>query len=130
MAKPIGGSWTSKFYRTKASTAYAKGDMLMSDGTDIIPATSAAATVLGIADQAKAVGDATNGRIKVLVPRGPAATMQVAMTGTFTAAYEGRAYDVSDSTTVTTGATTYKCIQIDKFLSSTSAIVSIRPPIA
>lgn len=129
MARPKGGSWTSRWYRTKASTAYAKGDFLMSDATDIIVGTSAATNLVGICDTTKAAADTGTGRVKVLCPRDKSATLEAATTGTFTAALEGRRVDLSDGTTVAVTSTTYKVLTVVKFLSSTLGEFAINDPI-
>jgi hypothetical protein len=131
MAKPFSGSWTSRWYRSKASSIdYDKGDLLYSDGTDIALATTTSSNILGICDTDKPSTDATNNRIKVLVPRNRAATFTAATTGTFTSALEGRRVDASDEVTVAVTATTYKVFTIVKCLTSSTGVFSINDPIA
>ncbi len=128
MAYPYQGKWGSRWYSTKASTAYAVGDICMDDATDIIPGTSAATNIVGICDQVKAVGDATTVRIKFRVPKDRFATF-VATSASLTAAMEGRRFDLTNSTTVNTGATTYKVAKVEKFLSATLGVFSISTPL-
>lgn len=125
---PWRGSWTSRHYRTKASTAYVIGDTVYSDATDIIPAVSTTEDILGVVEQAKAVGDTTNARIKIRVPRGEDCTMLGDVgTGTLTAAYEGRLCDLKDKDEVNITATTESCLRIVKFHSAALGEFSIIP---
>ena len=129
---PARGRWTAKRYRTKASTAYAIGEIVYSDGTDIIPAVSTTEDVLGIVMEAKAVGDATTAPIVVMVPDSYAtsfAKVDVG-TGTLTAAYEGRLCDpdgTSPKTKITIDASTESAFRIEKFLTASLALVSFTP---
>lgn len=129
MARIYSGSWTSIRMPTKASTAYTKGNILMNDGTDNIDATSAAGNIRGITDETKASAANTNS-IKVLIPRGKSSWFEAAVTGTFTKACEGRSYDMSNATTVNTGATTYKVVRCEKYLTSTLGVFSVNDPIS
>lgn len=128
MCYPLRGSWTSRWYRSKASTTYTAGDALDTDGTDIVPATSSLGGFLGILQTAKASSDATNARIKVLVPRGRGCTFAIVSAST-TSAIEGRAYDYSNAYTIGTG-TTYKPLRVEKVLTTTLVEVSAKDPIA
>lgn len=129
MAKPYGGSWTSRWYRSKASIDYDKGDILMSDATDIVLGTSSATNIIGICDTDKPSTDATNNRIKIFVPVDKSATFECTATGTLTAGHEGRRVDLSDEVTINVAGTTYKVVTIVKYLSATSGIFSINDPI-
>lgn len=128
MAYPLKGSWTTRWYRSKASTLMTQGDCVDTDGTDIVSATSSSGGFLGIVKATKPAADATNVRVAVMVPRGRGCTFAVAGTG-LTAAIEGRAYDYSDATTIGSG-TTYKPLRVEKVLSSTLAEVSAKDPIS
>jgi hypothetical protein len=126
MFTPATGSWTSKYFRTKASTAYARGSVCYSDGTDIIPAVAATVKILGIIDEDKAVGDATTSRIKVLVPRSPECEMLGDVgTGTLTAAYEGRTCDLKDHDEADITGVTYDSLVIKKFVSASKGLFSL-----
>lgn len=129
MAYPYKGKWGSKWYATKASTAYAVGDLIGDDGTNLIPSTATLTQLVAICDQVKAVGDATTTRIKFRVPKDQFATFISTVTGTMTAAMEGNRYDLSDSTTVNVGATTYKVVRAEKFISATKGEFSISPAV-
>lgn len=121
-ASPAKGEWTSKHYRTKASTQYTKGMMVANDGTDIVPATAASNSILGIVDQQKDSSDATNDRIKVLVPVGESATAEIDVsTGSATAALEGRTFDLTDANGVNVTASVQSPVRLEKFLSATKA---------
>jgi hypothetical protein len=129
MAYPYKGNWGSKWYSTKTTTAYAVGEICMDDATDIIPGTSAATNIVGICDQVKTVADTGTQRIKFRVPKDRFATFVAAATGTLTAAMEGRRFDLSNSTTVNCGATTYKVAKVEKFISATLGEFSISTPL-
>ncbi len=129
MARPKGGSWTSRWMRSKASVDYDKGDFLASDGTDIVLGTSSSTNIVGICDTDKPSTDATNGRIKVFVPKNKSATLEASTTGTFTAALEGRRVDLSDETVVAVTASTYKVLEVVKCLASNLGEFQILDPI-
>lgn len=126
--RQLTGSWSSKYFRTKANTAYAKGDGVYSDATDIVTTTTTTPTFLGIVDETKASAN-NNNRIKVLVPSSKRCTFSVAATAA-TAAYEGRRVDFSSATAVDISATTYKAVTIVKFISATELEVSANDGIA
>src|SRR3990167_3664331 len=128
---PARGRWTSKRYSTKASTAYAVGDVVYSDGTDILPMVATGEDALGIVAEAKASGDATTTPIKILVPADSSSLAKVDVgTGTLTAAYNGRLCDPDDTnpkTQIDIGTTTESTYRIEKFLTSAIALVSFSP---
>lgn len=125
------GNWGTKFYSTKASTAYVAGTLLSDDGTDIVPMTSSSTNVVGICLQAKGSGDATTSRIMVAVPKDTYATyMCDDVIGTMTAAMEGRRFDGgADAGKIDTGATTYRHAKTERFLSATKGLFSINYPV-
>lgn len=126
---PFRGPWTSRHYRTKASTAYAVGDVVYSDATDIIPAVSTTEDILGVVEEAKASTDTSNARIKVRIPKDVMTCTMLGDvgTGTLTAAYEGRLCDLKDKDEVDITATTESCLRIQKFHSATLGEFSIIP---
>lgn len=127
MAVPLKGSWTTRWYRTKANTTYTQGNCVDTDGTDIVEATSSSGGFLGIVKATKASAN-NNNRIPVMVPKGRGCTFSI--TGaSLTTAIEGRALDYSDATTIGTG-TTYKPLRVEKVISATEAEVSAKDPIA
>lgn len=129
MAYPYKGKWGSKWYSTKASIAYAVGDMAMDDGTDIVTGTSSATNLVGIVDQVKASSDATTARIKFRVPKNPSCTFIAAATGTLTSAMEGRRFDLSDKVTINCAGTTFKVVKVEKCISTTLGEFSISNPL-
>ena len=128
MAKPAQGRWTSRHYSKKTTTAYAKGEMVYDDGTNVIPAVATTEDILGICDETIAVGSTSTKRIKILVPSDKSCTATVLVgTGTPTAAYEGRLCDLDDTaptTSVDVSTTTESCVRIEKFISATEVEVS------
>jgi|TARA_Y100000310_G_scaffold140332_2_gene139711 hypothetical protein len=129
--KPLGGSWTSKYYATKTAVLYSPGMVVYSDGTNIIPAVAATEDILGIVDEEKLAADTSTKRIKILVPRDSSALMEGDVgTGTPTAANEGILCDLDDtypSTKVDVSSTTESCLRLEKFISSTVCLFSIVP---
>ncbi len=128
MASEQRGSWTTRWYRSKASTLMTQGDCVDTDGTDIVSATSTSGGFLGIVKATKASSDAGTQRVAVRVPRGRGCTFLIAGSN-LTSAIEGRALDYSDAQTIGTG-TTYKPLRVEKVLSATLAEVSAKDPIA
>lgn len=103
--------------------------LLASDGTDIIPATTSSTNIIGICDQNKASSDATNGRIKVLVPSSKRCTFS-ATTAAATSAYEGRRFDViSGSLGFDIGQTTYKVGLLVRCISATEGEFAVMDPV-
>lgn len=128
--EPAKGSWTSRYYRSKASTAYTVGSVVYTDGTDVIPAVATTEDILGICVEAKAATDTTNKAIKIMVPRSlMACTMYGTVgNGTLTAAYEGRLCDLDNtapSTAVDIETTTESCLRIEKFITASKGEFSI-----
>ena len=131
MAKPAQGRWTSRYYAKLASTAYTKGGMVYSDGTNVLPAVATTEDILGIVDESVTTADATTKRLKVLVPSSPSCTATVLVgTGTPTIASEGLLCDLDDTaptTSVDVSTTTESCCRIEKFISATEVEVSFSP---
>lgn len=130
--RPSGGSWTTRHYRSKASTTYTKGTLISFDGTELVPATSSSGNIVGIIDKTKASSDTSNDRIPVKVPRGRGCTMICDdVSGTATAQKEGKNCDVgSDAGKADLAATTYKVLRLEKFISATEGEFSINDPIS
>lgn len=120
---PVSGRIETTTIATKASTAYAVGDVLYNDGTNEIPAVSSTDKVSYIAAEAKSSSLATTTpitvwKVKDCVFRAPVTT------GTLTAAYEGRVCDLDDADGIDIDSTTEKCVRIEKFINSSVAHVS------
>lgn len=120
---PVSGRIETTEITTKASTAYAVGDVLYNDGTNEIPAVSTTDKVSYVAAEDKASTDTTTGKILVwkvkdCVFRAPVST------GTLTAAYEGRVCDLDDADGIDIDSTTESCVRIEKFITSSVAHVS------
>ena len=128
---PARGDWGTKYYPTKASTAYVVGTLLGSDATDIVPMTSSITNIVGICDQAKASTDATTSKIRVRVPKSKSCSYLCDdVIGTMTAAMVGRRFDGgADAGKIDTGATTYRHAKAEKFLSATKGEFSINDPV-
>ena len=124
--QPADGNWTSKYLPTKASTAYAVGELLQNDGTDNIVATTASTRHVGIVDQAKSASDATTGKIKVLVPRSPQAKMYGDVgSGTPAVANIGKRCDLATASTVAWGTDTHHQLVIEGYISATRGLFSL-----
>ena len=127
---PIKGDWTFKRIPTKASTAYAVGEVVYSDGTDIIPAVATTEDILGIVMEAKASAANTN-PISVAIPVSNKSLASASVgTGTPTAAFVGRLCDLDNSTPtldLDVSTTTESCCRIEQFVSATKVYVSFSP---
>ena len=131
MARPAQGRWTNRYYAKKASTAYTKGGMVYTDGTNVVPAVATTEDILGIIDETYTTGDATTKRVKVLVPSSPSCTARVLVgNGTPTTAYEGRLCDLDNTaptTSVDVDTSTESCCRVEKVVSTTEVEVSFVP---
>lgn len=119
-AIPKGPHWRMEEIPTKANTAYAIGEFVMNDGTDNVPATSAATpiTLRGIVAEAKASANTVT-PIKIHVPVTKDAVAEVPVgTGTLALAMEGRDIDLDDSTSVNLNSSTNDPLKIRKVLLS------------
>jgi hypothetical protein len=130
MAHQHGGRWGTVKVASKASTAYAIGDLVYNDGTNIIPAIATSGNLLGICKQVKSSGDAGTWGIAIAVPKDKSATFVLKVTGTFTKAYEGKYMDLSDAVTANTAATTYKPVRCVKYINDELGVFAINDPIA
>ena len=129
---PYQGDWTARQYASKTTTAYAEGTVVYTDGTNVIPAVATTEDILGICISTKAVGDTSTDPITVLVPRDVYTSTAKADvgTGTLTKANEGILCDLDNTNPATTldiSTTDEKCCRIEKFLSSSLAVVSFVP---
>jgi len=128
---PYRGSWTSRHYSTKTTTAYAVGEALYTDGTNVLPMVATGEDCLGICAEVKAVGTTGTGRVKVWVPRSPSCTALVDVgTGTPTVASEGNLCDPDDSlpsTKIDVSTSTESTYRMEKFHSATLMEVSFSP---
>jgi len=131
MARPARGRWTSRYYATKTETAYAKGGLVYTDGTNVIPAVATTEDILGIVDETKSSDDTGTQRVKILVPSDSSCTCLIDVgTGTATTAYEGRLCDLDDTnptTAVDISSSTESCCRIEKVHSSSVVEVSFTP---
>jgi len=126
--RPNRGRWTNKYYATKASTAYALGEVVYTDGTNVLPAVATTEDILGIVDEVKASSDTSTDRIKILVPSDSSCTaLALVGTGTPTAAFEGRLCDLDNSAptlSLDVSTSTESCCRIERFHSATEVEVS------
>lgn len=130
MAYPYGGRWGIIKVASKASTDYDIGDILSDDATNPVLGSGSSTNIMGFCVTDKPSSDTTTGDIYIKVPKDRSATFLAAVTGTFTKAYEGRYFDLSDELTVDTAATTHKVVRCVKFINSTTGVFSINDPIA
>lgn len=130
MAYEYDGRWGTRNHASKASTAYAAGELVANDDTNNVPATSTTKNIIGICMKDKASTDSATTRLPIRMPKDKGAGFVMAVTGTFTTADEGSYFDLSNSTTVNTAGTTYKVVRCQKFLTSTLGVFSINDPIS
>ena len=115
------GVWKNMEVPSKANTAYAEGELVYDDATDIIPATSSSQKLLGIVQKAKASAADTN-PISIRVPMDTNSTFKAVVSGTLTAAMVGRGFDLANSTSVNQAANTYKPVILMKFIDANTGV--------
>ena len=118
---PLDGVWKNMEVPSKANQAYAEGEIVYSDGTDLVPGTTTSQKLFGIVQKAKASAANTD-PITVRVPMDANCTFKAVATGTLTAAYVGRGFDLATSTSVAQGATTYKPVILMKFIDANTGV--------
>lgn len=123
------GVWGMIWQPKKASTAFTEGELLELAAGFVEPADSSTAVVFGVnRDSTVASSSTTTEKIPVLVPRG-LGLVEMDVSGTLTASQVGGNYDLEDSQTVNTGATSNPVARIERITDSTNkrALVAINP---
>ena len=127
--KHVKGGYHMEYPRKKASTAFAPGDLVYSDGSGAIqPADATSGNHIGVIQQEILSTDsdyADNTRVMVLIPHDDAEFDVPVGTGTLTTADEGNFYDLKDANEIDQAATSKKVILVTRFLSATLARVKI-----
>ena len=129
------GKWTTVWRMKKASTAFATASLADLNAGYVIPSTSGSGAtdkpVLGVYTR-PAITSATVGtylysntaKIPIQVPIGPA-TIRCTTTSGLAQTDEGKQMDMSDSTNVAYAGTTYGCVTLVKYISTTEGIYTI-----
>ncbi|MFA5340679.1 MAG: hypothetical protein WC332_02775 [Clostridia bacterium] len=107
-------------FPSKTTTAYAVGEWLYSDGTNIIPATTTTKRLVGICQSLKAVGTSGTATLMMKVPRSPNASVIMDVgTSTIARTSAGIGYDLTSSTTVNASSSTYSPLILKRYISTT-----------
>lgn len=133
---PIDGEWKVKYFRKKASTAFAAGELVAFEtngtaGDPIEPADASDENIIGICARTvtSASSDyADNTRIPVLIPSGPDSEMEGAVTSGLVVADEGLLVDLTSSVAVNRAASSIDALMCTRFLSSTKGRFIINRP--
>jgi len=123
---PASRDWSMVKLPTKTETAYVKGGFVYNDATNNVPATTTTqGNVVGISQEAKAVGDTGTQDIHILVPNSPNSTFYSLVTGTLTKAMEGTAFDFASDVAIAQAASTYDTVTLVKFIDATHGIFKL-----
>lgn len=119
---PASGDWTVLKTPSKASTTYTVNSMLANDGTNDVMATAQTQLYIrGICMEAKSTASSATTSLSVLVPESQNCTFfgDMYSTETLSAANVGACFDFgADGLSVSTN-TTYKPLQLVKYISTT-----------
>jgi len=130
MFKRESGKSHIEYFPKKASTVFAKGDLVYADGSGAIqPADATSGDHIGVIKEAVTATDddyASNTEVAVEVPNDDSVEWRVDVgTGTLTTAMIGNRYDLKDANEIDVSATSKKVVTVKRFVSSSVAIVSI-----
>lgn len=106
----VKGRTVAQPYTKTASTAIVNGALVVLSSGALIPATSSTANIVGLAGRAVAATDADYAVANTMTVIVPTDETVVKMLYTGSAPTVGVQYDLSNSYTVNTGATTYKVV--------------------
>ena len=124
--RPASRDWSMVKLPTKTTTAYVAGGFVYNDGTDNVPATTTTqGNVIGICQEAKAVGVTATTKLHMLVPNSPNSTFHSLVTGTLTAAMEGDQFDFASDVAIAQAASTYDTVTLVKFIDATHGIFKL-----
>jgi len=111
---------------TKTTTAYVVGGFVYNDGTNNVPATTTTqGNVVGICQEAKAVGDTGTQDLHILVPNSPNSTFKGTVTGTLTKAMEGQQFDFASDVAIAQATSTYDTVTLVKFINATTGVFKL-----
>jgi hypothetical protein len=129
------GLWTTIWRAKKASTTFTAGSWVALDDGYVTPGDSSTGAadepILGVYEGPSIVSTTTGAflysntaLVPVQVPIGPA-LVRATTTATLAATHEGCSFDLTDATHVNPGSTTYGCVTLVKFVSTTEGIYAI-----
>lgn len=126
----IRGKWEKKYFRKKASTAFAANSLVMehTDEDTITPATAAGTALVGICVKPVVAADADyaeNTRIPVLVPLDASSEMMCDTGSDIAVTDEGELHDLTDAVTVDPAASTTNVLKLKQFVSARKGIYLI-----
>jgi len=119
---PASGTWKVIRTPSKASTTYTVGSLIANDSTNDVMATAQTQQYIrGILLEAKSSASAGTAPLSILAPVGVGCTMLGDMyTGeTLAAANVGACFDIKSTGYEVSTATTYKPLQLTKYISTT-----------
>jgi hypothetical protein len=124
--RPSSRDWSMVKLPSKTTTAYVAGGFTYNDGTDNVPATTTTqGNVIGICQEAKAVGTTGTADLHMLVPNSPNSTFHSLVTGTLTKAMEGDQFDFASDVAIAQAASTYDTVTLVKFIDATHGIFKL-----
>jgi hypothetical protein len=130
MAYQFNGRWGTSWQASKTAIDYDIGDLIANDDTNNVLATATTKNIIGICVSDKPSTDTSTDKIAIKVPKDKSASFVATVTGTFTAADEGSAFDLSDHLTVNTAGTTFKVVRCVKYINATTGVFTINDPIS
>jgi len=126
LMEPASRDWSMVKLPTKTTTAYVASGMCYNDATNNVPcASTTQGNVIGICQEAKAVGDAGTQDLHFLVPNSPNSTFYADATGTLTKAMEGQQFDFVDDVSIAQATSTYDTVTLVKFISASKGIFKL-----
>ena len=128
------GKARTEWYPKKASTVFAKGDLVYADGSGAIqPADATSGMHIGVIQKAVAATDddyASTTLVPVLVPTDDTEWLVDVGTGTATAALIGTQFDLTDAAGVDVSATSKNVVTCTRFISASKVVVKVNAMIA
>lgn len=124
---PASRDWTVQKTPSKASTTYTAGGMITNDGTNDVMATAQTQQYIrGILIEGKTNAAATTPSLSFHAPLSPESTFYGEMTtGTLSATDVGKPFDFDANGVGITTTTTYKPVQLVKYISSTKGVFKL-----
>ena len=124
--EPASRDWTMVKLPSKTTTAYVVGGMCYNDNTDNVPcASTTQQNIVGICQEAKAVGTSGTADLHFLTPNSLNSTFKADVSGTLTKAMEGDQFDFVDDVQVDQAASTYDAVTLVKFISASKGIFKL-----
>ena len=121
--------WYAEEHPKKASTAFTVGMLVAWDGAGAVEpatATTTAAEIVGICNEAVDASDTSNDKISISVPESSQARMRCDdVDGTLTSAMVGTTVDLSDANSVNAAASAVDVVLVTKRISATEGVFKL-----